>query len=399
MYKQAMNAGKDTPVFLKETRPSTPSFVQPNKSKARATEPKANEPKANEPKVNEPKVNEPKVNEPKVNEPKVRRVAKFLILIGSEQAADILAELDPAQVEAISKEIAFIKVIKPEERDEILAEFHSLFSKPYAFSGSSQGGIDTARRILYAAKGPEKGEELLNKAIPESKENLFSFLEDFSTEQLVMLLKNESAQTSALILSRMSSKQCADIISKLSSGRKADVLMRIAKQKEVAPQVLEQVSAALKEKVRHMAGGSKDIKIDGMQTLAAILKQGDYSFSDKLLNEIEEHDPEIGQDLKNKLYTLDDVVAASDRPIQDKLKTMTEYDIALLLKGRGNEFSEKILSNVSAGRRKLIREEIEILGAVPKRECDAAARDFIVWFRFARENGDILLDSDEEIVV
>jgi len=342
---------------------------------------------------------EPKYGEPEIREPKVRRVAKFLILIGSEQASEILAELDAEQVEAISKEIAFIKVIKPEERDQILAEFHALFSKLYSYSGSSRGGVQTARRILYAAKGPEKGEELLNKAVPESKENIFGFLEDFSKEQLIMLLKDESAQTTALILSRLPVKLSAGVLSKLPPNRKTDVLKRMARQKEVAPEVLEQVSAALKEKVRHIAGGSKDIEIDGMQRLAAILKQGDCAFGDRLLDEIEDEDPEIGQNLKEKLYTLNDVLLAIDRPIQEKLKTMTEHDIAVLLKGREKEFCEKILSCVSAGRRKLIREEIEILGAVPKRECEAAARDFLGWFRFARENGDILLYGDEDVVV
>jgi flagellar motor switch protein FliG len=213
-----------------------------------------------------------------------------------------------------------------------------------------------------------------------------------------MLLKDESAQTTAFILSRMPPKLSAGVLSKLPQGRKADILRRIAHQKEVAPEVLEQVSAALKEKARHLGGGSKDIEIDGMKTLAAILKQGDYAFGDRLLSEIEDDDPEIGHSLKEKLYTLDDVLGAADRPVQDKLKTMTEREIAILIKGRGIEFCEKILSCVSAGRRKLIREESELLGAVPKRECDAVARDFLIWFRFARENGDILLHSDEDVL-
>jgi flagellar motor switch protein FliG len=154
---------------------------------------------------------------------------------------------------------------------------------------------------------------------------------------------------------------------------------------------------SLKEKVRNIGGGAKDIKIDGMLTLAAILKQGDYSFGDRLIGEIEEEDPEISHSLKEKLYTLDDVINTIDRCIQDKLKTMTDYDIALLIKGRSGEFCEKILFCVSAGRRKLIREESEILGAVPKRECDSAARDFLTWFRSARENGEILLYTDEDV--
>jgi flagellar motor switch protein FliG len=57
------------------------------------------------------------------------------------------------------------------------------------------------------------------------------------------------------------------------------------------------------------------------------------------------------------------------------------------------------MSCVSAGRRKLIREENEILGAVPKRDCDSVVKEFLTWFRFAREHGEILLYSDEDVVI
>jgi len=330
-------------------------------------------------------------------ESKYRRVAKFLILIGSEQAAEILAELDPEQIDQISKEIAQIKIIKPEEGEEIFAEFHALFSRPYSFSGTSYGGIEAARRILYAAKGPEKGEAILNKAVPDSKENLFSFLEEFSPDQLVMLLKDETAQTSALILSRLSPKLSAETLNKLPQEQKPEILKRIAYQNKISPEVLEQVTAALKEKVRNISGGAKDFEINGMQTLAAILKQGDYAFGDRIINELEANSPEIGKNLKEKIYTLDDVIYTVDRPIQDKLKSMSDNDIAILMKGRGKEFREKILSCVSAGRRKLIREEYDILGAVSKRDCDAAASEFLSWFRNARENGEIILYSDKDV--
>ncbi|MDR2597666.1 MAG: flagellar motor switch protein FliG [Treponema sp.] len=336
---------------------------------------------------------------PEQPESKYRRVAKFLILIGSEQAAEILAELDPEQVNEISKEIALTKIIKPEEKDEIFKEFHLLFSKPYSLSGSSRGGIETARRILYAAKGPEKGEALLNKAVPESRENLFSFLEEFSPEQIVMILKTETDQTAALILSRLSSKLSAGTISKLPAKQKAEILKRMAHQREISPEILEQVSAALKEKVRNIAGSANSIEINGMQTLAAILKQGDYSFGDRIINELEKENPEVGKNLKDKLYTLDDVINTIDRSVQEKLSTMTEREIAVLLKSRKQEFCEKILSCVSAGRRQIIREESEILGAVSKSDCDAAANEFLAWFRKARENGEIILESDKDVFI
>ena len=379
MYNQTMNPKKEPPALLKETK--RPPSIPVKQTKDNKVIPSA------------------KILTAK--DSKFTRVAKFLIIIGSEHAAGILAELEPDHISEISKEIAFIKTISPEEKEEILTEFNALLkaTNAYSISGFSRGGVETARRILYAAKGPEKGEEILNRSVPESKENLFSFLEDYSTEQLIMLIKEESAQTAALILSRMSAKLSAGVISKFNPERKADILKRIAHQNDVSPDVLEQVSAALKEKVRNIAGGSKDIQIDGMQTLAAILKQGDYSFGDRLINELEEDDPRIGQNLKEKLYTLDDVINCVDRPVQERLAVMSEYEIAVLIKGRSDDFREKILSCVSAGRRKSIREEFEIMGAVPKRDCDAAAKEFLSWFRAARERGDIILTSDEDVFI
>jgi flagellar motor switch protein FliG len=331
---------------------------------------------------------------------KYRKVAKFLILIGGEEAGRILSELEPDQVEAVSREIASIPGITAEEGTVILDEFRSLLSAPYGYSGSSSGGIEAGRRLLYAAFGPEKGEALLNKAVPESKENLFGFLEDFSAEQLVLLLKDEAPSAAALILSRLPSKISAETLAKTSGERKTDIIRRIAHQGEVSPEVLEQVAAALKEKARHIGGSDTGtVEIDGMNALAAILKHGDYSFGDRIIDELENSSPDLGRDLKERLYTLDDIISADDKPVQEKLREMSDKDIALLLKGRTKEFCEKILSNVSAQRRALIKEEGEIMGAVLKRDCDTAAGNFLAWFRLQREEGHILLVSDEDVIV
>jgi flagellar motor switch protein FliG len=333
-------------------------------------------------------------------EPKVRRVAKFLILVGQEQAAKILGELDGDQIEEISREIASIKGVGPEEAEAILAEFKSLLVAPWkAGFGPSCGGVEAARRMLYAVYGPEKGEALLNKSVPESKENIFSFLEEFEPEQLVFLLKDESPAAAALVLARLSPKASAQTLGKFPPALKPDILMRIAHQSEVAPEVLERVAGAMREKARFLGSGSKDIPIDGMQALAAILKQTDYSFGNRLMSELGTENPDIEQDLKSRLYTLDDVLAAYDRPLAEKIKAMKDRDVAMLLKGRSVAFREKILSNVSSGRRSVIREEYDVLGEVSKRECDEAANNFLAWFRMARENGELMLVGDEEWVV
>jgi flagellar motor switch protein FliG len=332
---------------------------------------------------------------------KIKRLAKFLILIGSDTAAEILKQLDPAQVEAISKEIAGIHGIGADEADAILAEFRALLKRPYGYSGASLGGVDAARKLLYGAFGPKRGELLLEKALPKEKEEPFDFLKSFKPEQVSLILRNESPALCAMILSRLPPATAGKVLSDMSPADKLETVKRIAALKPVAPQTLEGVSAALKDKARKLGAFANEAAEvhDGVGTLAAILKYTDVSTGDDILHQLSWDDPKTGRALKDRLYTLDDVVKAENLPLQEKLKEMDDRDVALLMRGRSPEFCQKILSNVSSQRRLIIKEEDKITGEVPKVELDAVASDFLAWFREGRENGRILLTDDRDVIV
>ncbi|MCL1928789.1 MAG: flagellar motor switch protein FliG [Treponema sp.] len=340
-------------------------------------------------------------------ESKFRRVAKFLMLIGSDRAAEILGRLPPDQIEAISGEIASIRSIGTEESRAVLEEFSSLLSSPYQILGACTGGIETARRVLYAAFGPEKGEELLVRAVPEAKPNPFDFLEDFSGDQLALLFREESPAAAALVFSRLPPKQSAQALSRITGDKKVQILKRIAKQAAVSPEVLEQVAGALREKAKKISeitGKGNEANFNGMEALAAILKSSDMRFGDKILNKLEIEDPELGKTLKDKVHTIVDLLDAPDLPIQKKLAGMNDRDIILLLKARTGyedtaDFREKILSNLSQGKREEILEEEGIVGAVPRRDVEQAAAEFLAWFRQERENGGIVMMNDTDLVI
>jgi flagellar motor switch protein FliG len=332
-------------------------------------------------------------------ESKYRKVAKFLILIGGDEAAKILSKLSAGQAEAVSREITAIKGITREEAGEVLNEFRSLMAvSSGGYKGAITGGVDEARKFLHAAYGTEKGEAVLRKAVPESVENPFGFLENFTAEQLGILFKEESAAAEALVLSRLPPKLAAEVIKNEDPNKKTEIVRRIAKMSKIAPSIMEQVAAALKEKARK-TGKTDSEKIDGMNTLAAILKSSDVSFESKLLGELERADPFLSYDLRARLYTLDDILRMNDLVLEEKLRTMSEKEIVFLLKGRNQAFIGKILSNVSAPRRALIREEADIVGIVPRMETDMVAADFLNWFRRGREKGEILLSEDDEMIV
>ncbi|MDR2468636.1 MAG: flagellar motor switch protein FliG [Spirochaetaceae bacterium] len=327
-------------------------------------------------------------------ESKYRRVAKFLILIGAEQASKILENLDEEQVERISREISTIRGISSQEAASVLAEFHMLLSGSYQYGGAAQGGVDEARRLLYAAFGHDRGEALLKRSVQELDGGVFSFLEDFSGEQVLSLLRDETPATGALILSRLEPKLSAAVLSTAEEEWRQNVVRRIGRLGRVAPEILETVAESLREKARHV-GKATTTDLDGMGALAAILKHTDISFGDKILNELATTDADLSRNIKERLFTLDDVVKAEDKPIQEKLRSMSVREIVLLVKGRPDMFSEKILSNISANRRVEVHAENGFLGTVTKKDSDEAIKAFMDWFRKEREEGAILMIGDE----
>jgi flagellar motor switch protein FliG len=267
--------------------------------------------------------------------------------------------------------------------------------------GANSGGVEAARRLLYAAFGPEKGMEFLNRALPKTRENPFSFLEELSGEQIALLLREESPAAAAMILARLSPKLSAETLAALGSARKTEIVRRIARLGQTAPEALERAAGALKEKARKLGSVNPrdEIAVDGRGALAAILKQSDFSFGDRIIQELDLEDPELSQELKERLNTLEDVIKAEDRPLQEKLRSMNDRDLALLLKGKKPEFADKLLSNVSAQRRTAVREEMAIMGAVPRRDVDDATKSFLAWFRESREEGRILLIDEEDVIL
>ncbi len=334
-------------------------------------------------------------------ESKYRKVAKLLIVIGQKEASQILSRLEPEQIEAITKEIALIKTVSKEEGEAILAEFRGIFSEALGAAGhlkKERGGVDVARSLLHTAFGKEKGETLLRRAVPEAIENPFQFLEDFTGEQIAFLLKDETTPVLALVLSRLSPQKAAECIKLLPGNRRLEVVKRLAKMGKTSPEVIEKVAEVLRERA-HKIGKTETTEIDGKSALAAILRYADPSLGDNILEELETINPEISREIKEKLYTLDDVIRCEDRVLQEKLRTMGDRDIALLLKGQKPEFIDKIKGNLSANRRTVIEEERELLGPVPRKEADAVVQDFLAWFRRGRENGAILLTDDQDILI
>lgn len=318
-----------------------------------------------------------------------RRVAKFLLLIGVDEAAKILPRLSDEQTEKIIPEIASIQRVEPDEAEAILEEFQSLFSR-----AREDGGVETARAMLEKAFGSDRAKEILENASANVPLRPFEYLSEADSEKVSLLLRDESAAVRALVLSYLKPKVSAEVIRSLAPMEKKEVILRLAGLSKISPDVLRRVDAAMHEKVKRVNVQRSDM-IDGRDALAQILRRMDPSSEEEILGTLAETDAELGADLRDRLFTTEDIVRADDRYIQDYLRKMDDNDVAFLIAGKGEEFRAKILGNVSQSRAKEIQKTEEVLRPMKRSEVEKMTGKFIADMRSAYDSGDLVVAGRE----
>jgi flagellar motor switch protein FliG len=319
-----------------------------------------------------------------------RRVAKFLLLIGVDEAAKILPHLTQEQTERIIPEIASIRSVSPSEASAILEEFQGLIQQ-----ARESGGIDTAREILEKAYGTTKAEQLLGKAVPYPDGKPFDYLNEADGERVFLLLKDESDAVRALVLSRIDPKKSAEVIDLMDSEDKRKVIFRLAKMQPVSPEVIRRVDHAMHEKSLIQTTEKAEV-IDGRSALAEILRKMPERSEDEILGALSEDDPDLGKDLRSRLFTIEDVEHADDRFIQEQLCTMSDDDIAFLIAGKPDLFRSKILHNISTGRGDMILEEEQLHRPMLRKDCERITSQFFSVLRRAYEQGKLVVKGRDE---
>lgn len=317
-----------------------------------------------------------------------RKVAKFLFLIGSSEASRVIKKLDANQVDKIVKELVTIQKIDKTEAEQILKEFSHLYDS----SKFSLGGVDAARSMLEMAFGEQKAQKILDSSIPQTKKPNFDYLKDIDTQTLSLLLNGEMPSTQALVLSQLPAKQVANYIS--ASKEKKEIIKAMLEMKSVSSDVIFEVSEAMKRKMANIKNEST--AIDGKASLLNILRSLDYEKSEELIESIEGDNEKLAKELKEGLFTLEDVLSIPDFQMQRFLFAFEDELLIKLIHRKSDAFRQKILTNLSEGRAKRIEEEEHLTDFFLKKDVMDATRTFMQKLIEAHSKGDVEILRGED---
>ena len=324
--------------------------------------------------------------------PSKTEIAKYMLVIGPDQASQILKHLPEDAVEAIIQEISRIDHLQPKERDEILAKFDYLFATTQP---KTAGGVDTARGFLVQAFGSEKGEQLLRQALPEQVFKHFQFMEEYEPQQIHTLLKHEGFALRALVLSHLNPTLAAGVIKLMPREDQLDIIRRLSKMEKLDREVLISVEEAMKERIRKI-GTVQASEVDGKGVLAEILKHMDAKSETTLLEFLDDEDPILGSDIKERLFTIDTLLAIEDRDLQRILQEIENSKLALIMKGKSEEIRRKILTNLSQSRAELVIDEYQYMGPKRRSEIDEVTRDLVRYLKKLEEQGKLVVRRENE---
>jgi flagellar motor switch protein FliG len=326
-----------------------------------------------------------------------QKAAMLLVSLGPEAAANVLRHLHDEEIEALTFEIASLHHVTPEERDEVIQECYQLaLAREYV----SLGGLQYARDLLERSLGPQRAAEILERLTSSLQITPFDAFRRMDPAQLSSLLQQEHPQTIALVVAYLKPAQAAAVLASLPRELQVEVAQRVAVMDRTTPETIREVEMALESKLVSLPT-QEFTAVGGVQALVSIINQSDRATERAILEALEERDPELAAQVKKLMFVFEDLLNLDDRSIQIVLRNVDSKDLVLALKGSSEELREKIFRNMSQRAAEALREDLQLMGPVRRRDVEEAQGRIVTVVRQLEESGQIVLvrGGQEEVLV
>ncbi len=326
------------------------------------------------------------------------KAAAVLIALGTSPASEVVKYLHEGEVETLSAEIAQIKSLTAEEKEDIINEFYEMCIAQKAIT---EGGEDYAKSVLDKAFGEKKAEELIYRATNKMDSAPFAFINEVDNRNLLMVLQHEHPQTIAVVLSHASSDKASKIIAELPRDQQVEIIERISGMDKGNPDIIGIVERMLRKKLAGtFSVSSAAPEHGGVQYIADIMNRIDKNSQKAVFESMEVTNPELVGKIKKLMFVFGDIVNLNDMEIQAFIREADTKDLTVSLKAASAEVQERIFNNMSSRQKEMIQSDMQYLHNLRMRDVEAAQQRIIDVIRGLEESGDIVLfkGGDDEII-
>jgi flagellar motor switch protein FliG len=323
-----------------------------------------------------------------------QKAAVVLMNMDHAQAAAVLKQFSELEAEEIAGEIVRMQRVDADVIETTIAEFHEASTRGRR---GARGGAEFAAGLLQTSFGAERAAGVMKRVTSSMAGKSFEFLESAEPNQIVSMLEGEMAQTIALVIAHLGASQASHVLSGLADGVRTDVVQRIATMTSATPEALAMVAAAIKSQTVAVVSPRNAAEVvGGIQPLVDIINRANAVTERAILAGLDASDPDLAEEIRSRLLTFADIVRLESRDIQLVLRSVEIPVLAIAIKGSTDLVQQKINENLSERNRDMLRDEVEIMGAVRMSQIDDARAEVVRAIRELEEAGTITVHRGDE---
>ena len=318
-----------------------------------------------------------------------KKAAILLLALGEDAAADVMKNIQQAEIQQVGYYMSRFSDVSPEELDIVLEEFYRnsvMVDEGVSISSSP----DFVKNALTKALGADRAKELSDNLRAGEEEAGLDALRYAEPIMISNYIRNEHPQTIALILSYLKNvEQSSTVLRELPESLQADVLYRMAMIESIPPGVVAEMNEVLTEEMK--TAGSMATSVGGVEPVAEILNSVDKATETRILASIEETNPDLAEQIRELMFTFEDMALIDAKQMQTVMKDVDQADMVLALKTASDAVKELIFSSMSSRAAEMVRDDLENLGPAKISDVEAAQQKIIKVVKKLEEEGSIVI--------
>ncbi len=325
----------------------------------------------------------------------IEKAAILLISLGEADAAEILKQLGPTEVQLIGEAMSKLDNVPQSRVEAVVGEFMGLVEDQTWIGINNDRYI---RAMLNQALGEEKAKTLIDRILMSTNTSGLDTLRWMEPRQIAEIIRYEHPQIQAVVLAYLSGDTAANVLSFFDEKVRLDVVMRIAALDRIQPEALQELNDIL-ERQFSGAGAAAAATLGGIQSAANIMNFIESSIEADLMDAIKESDEVLAGKIADLMFVFDNLIDVEDRGIQAILREVSTDVLVVALKGADSTLQEKIFRNMSKRAAELLRDDLEAKGPVRVSEVEVAQKEVLAVARRLADEGEIVLGGGGEEMI
>ena len=316
-----------------------------------------------------------------------QKCAVLMMLLGEDEAAEILKNLGPTEVQQLRKEMYSVAGLDQDTVNQVLDEFLAIIKTQ---TDLGMGSSNYIRNVMTKALGENKAQSVLGRITPTESDKPIEILDWMDARSVTELIADEHPQIMSLVISYLEPGVAADVLVMLPEDIQADIIHRIATLETVQPDALHELERVMQLKFKTNTS-LRASSVGGVKAAAQIMNFTKQNMEGRIIKSLGEKDRLLAKDIQESMFTFDTLILMDDRSMQTLLRNVEQEVLIIALKGTDDELKEKIFSCMSQRAAANIQDEMEVLGPLRLTEVQEAQKAIINVARTMSDEGSIVL--------